>query len=114
MKKMWEEQVAPRLDMGGGGVLVTRTLKTVGIGESNVAEVVADLINNENPTLATYAKQDGVHLRIAAKADEPAGRRGDDRHVRDEGPRADAAVGLRHRRRDAGWRDRQADWWSRA
>jgi nicotinamide-nucleotide amidase len=69
MKKMWEEQAAPRLDMGGGGVLVTRTLKTVGIGESNVAELVQALINNENPTLATYAKQDGVHLRIAAKAD---------------------------------------------
>jgi nicotinamide-nucleotide amidase len=69
MKKMWKEQAAPRLDMGGGGVLVTRTLKTVGIGESNVAELVASLINNENPTLATYAKQDGVHLRIAAKAD---------------------------------------------
>src|SRR5207244_249222 len=69
MKKMWEEQVAPRLGMGGGGVLVTRTLKTVGIGESNVAEVVQDLIHNPNPTLATYAKPDGVHLRIAAKAE---------------------------------------------
>ena len=69
MKKMWEEQVAPRLGMGGGGVLVTRTLKTVGIGESNVAEVVQGLIHNPNPTLATYAKQDGVHLRIAAKAE---------------------------------------------
>ena len=69
MKKMWEEQVAPRLGIGGGGVLVSRTLKTIGIGESNVAEVVQDLINNPNPTLATYAKQDGVHLRIAAKAE---------------------------------------------
>jgi len=69
MKKMFEEQVAPRLGLGGGGVLVTRTLKTVGIGESNVAEVVQDLIHNPNPTLATYAKQDGVHLRIAAKAE---------------------------------------------
>lgn len=69
MKKMFEEQVAPRLGMGGGGVLVTRTLKTIGIGESNVAEVVQDLIFNPNPTLATYAKQDGVHLRIAAKAE---------------------------------------------
>ncbi len=69
MRKMWEEQVAPRLGMGGGGVLVTRTLKTVGQGESNVAELVAELINSPNPTLATYAKQDGVHLRIAAKAD---------------------------------------------
>ncbi|MCC6176794.1 MAG: competence/damage-inducible protein A [Chloroflexi bacterium] len=69
MKKMWEEQVAPRLSMGGGGgVLVSRTLKTVGIGESNVAEVVTELIHSTNPTLATYAKQDGVHLRIAAKA----------------------------------------------
>ena len=69
MKKMWEEQVAPRLGMGGGGVLVTRTLKTIGIGESNVAELVQELIHNPNPTLATYAKQDGVHLRIAAKAE---------------------------------------------
>jgi competence/damage-inducible protein CinA-like protein len=69
MKKMWEEQVAPRLGMGGGGVLVTRTLKTVGIGESNVAELIQELIHNPNPTLATYAKQDGVHLRIAAKAE---------------------------------------------
>jgi nicotinamide-nucleotide amidase len=69
MKKMFEEQVAPRLGLGGGGVLVSRTLKTVGIGESNVAEVVQDLIHNPNPTLATYAKQDGVHLRIAAKAE---------------------------------------------
>ncbi|HEX2213919.1 MAG TPA: molybdopterin-binding protein, partial [Mycobacterium sp.] len=60
MKKMFEEQVAPRLGLGGGGVLVSRTLKTVGIGESNVAELVQDLIHNPNPTLATYAKQDGV------------------------------------------------------
>ena len=72
MKKMFEEQVAPRLGMGGGGVLVTRTLKTIGIGESNVAEVIQDLIHNPNPTLATYAKQDGVHLRIAAKAESRA------------------------------------------
>jgi len=70
MRKMWEEQIAPRLEIGGGGgVLITRTLKTVGQGESNVAEMVADLINSPNPTLATYAKQDGVHLRIAAKAE---------------------------------------------
>ncbi|MFN8523025.1 MAG: competence/damage-inducible protein A [Chloroflexota bacterium] len=68
MRKMWEEQVAPRLGMGGGGVLVTRVLKVIGQGESNAAEIVQDLINSPNPTLATYAKQDGVHLRIAAKA----------------------------------------------
>ena len=72
MRKMWEEQVAPRLEMGGGGVLLTRTLKTVGQGESNIAEMVAELINSPNPTLATYAKQDGVHLRIAAKAQSRA------------------------------------------
>ncbi len=69
MKKMWEEQVTPRLGIGGGGVLVTRTLKTIGVGESNAAEMVQELIHSPNPTLATYAKQDGVHLRIAAKAD---------------------------------------------
>lgn len=72
MKRMWEEEVTPRLGMGTGGVIVSRTLKTVGIGESNVAELVQALINNPNPTLATYAKQDGVHLRIAAKAESRA------------------------------------------
>lgn len=69
MHKMWEEQALPRLlERTGGGVLVSRTLKLVGIGESHVEEALGDLVRSNNPTLATYAKQDGVHVRLAAKA----------------------------------------------
>jgi nicotinamide-nucleotide amidase len=70
MRKMWEEQILPRLQViAGTGVIATRTLKTVGLGESAAEEVVQPLIRNMNPTLATYAKQDGVHLRMGAKAE---------------------------------------------
>jgi len=69
MERMWREQALPRLRARlGGEVIVTRTLKTVGIGESRAEELVSHLIHSHNPTLATYAKRDGVHLRIAAKS----------------------------------------------
>jgi len=47
---------------------VTRTLKTLGMGEGGVAELLDPIIQSANPTLATYAKQDGVHVRMGAKA----------------------------------------------
>ncbi len=70
MRKMWEEQAVPRLQarLPGGGVILSRTLKCIGIGESAAEELIHPLIASVNPTLATYAKQDGVHLRMTAKA----------------------------------------------
>ena len=69
MHKMWEEQAQPRLArMLSGGVIVSRILKLVGIGESHAEELVGELTHSTNPTLATYAKNDGIHLRITAKA----------------------------------------------
>jgi len=68
MKRMWENEVEPRLVSATGTVIVSRTLKTLGIGESAVEEMVDDLMSGTNPTLAPYAKADGVHLRITAKA----------------------------------------------
>jgi nicotinamide-nucleotide amidase len=69
MHKMWEEQAQPRLArMLSGGVIVSRILKLVGIGESHAEELVGELTRSTNPTLATYAKSDGIHLRITAKA----------------------------------------------
>jgi nicotinamide-nucleotide amidase len=68
MKRMWENEVEPRLASTTGTVIVSRTLKTLGIGESAVEEMVDDLMTGSNPTLAPYAKADGVHLRITAKA----------------------------------------------
>jgi nicotinamide-nucleotide amidase len=69
MHKMWAEQAQPRLaKLITGGVIVSRTLKLAGIGESHAEEALGDLTHSPNPTLATYAKSDGIHLRLTAKA----------------------------------------------
>jgi nicotinamide-nucleotide amidase len=69
MERMWEKEVAPRLaKLAAGGVIVSRTLKTMGIGEGTVDEMVSPLLHSANPSVAVYAKPDGVHLRITAKA----------------------------------------------
>src|SRR5262249_30882016 len=69
MRKMWEEQAQPRLArLVSGGVIVSRTLKLAGIGESHAEEAVGELTHSNNPTLATYAKSDGIPLRLTAKA----------------------------------------------
>ena len=72
MHQMWAEQVQPRLArLVTGGAIVSRTLKLIGIGESSAEEAVGDLTRSANPTLATYAKSDGIHLRLTAKAATP-------------------------------------------
>src|SRR5438477_9552672 len=73
MHKMWEEQAQPRLaKLITGGMIVSRTLKLVGIGESHAEEALGELTHSTSPTLATYAKSDGIHLRLTAKAATPA------------------------------------------
>jgi len=68
MKRMWVEEVEPWLRPLCPTVLVSRTLKIMGLGESAVESRVTDLMAGTNPTLAPYAKADGVNLRITAKA----------------------------------------------
>jgi len=70
MFRMWENEVEPRLiEIAGKGVLVTRVLKTAGMGESMLDELIAPLsAGGTNPSIGVYAKQDGVHVRIGAKA----------------------------------------------
>jgi len=69
MKRMWDQEVLPRLArLSGAGVILSRTVKVLGLGESSVEEQLRDLTTSPNPTLATYAKDDGIHVRITAKA----------------------------------------------
>lgn len=75
MRRMWEQEVEPHLRTLNSTVIVSRTLKVLGLGESAVEQRVADLMSGANPTLAPYAKQDGVHLRITAKASDDAAAR---------------------------------------
>lgn len=69
MTAMWEDHVEPRLLERGGAHLVIRTLKLIGIGESAVEQLLGELVRSTQPTVATYAKADGVHVRIAAKSE---------------------------------------------
>lgn len=69
MKRMWRDQVTPRLlALPRGGAIVARTIKILGIGESAVEERLGLLVRTTNPTVATYAKNDGIHVRLAARA----------------------------------------------
>jgi nicotinamide-nucleotide amidase len=69
MQRMWEAEVAPELERRRpGAVLVVRTLKTTGIGEAAVDEMVSPLLKSSNPSIGVYSRADGIHLRIAAKA----------------------------------------------
>ena len=68
LKRMWLEEVVLKLELPTAA-LFTRTFKTQGVGESAVAERLGELTLAANPSVATYAKRDGVHVRVAAKAD---------------------------------------------
>jgi nicotinamide-nucleotide amidase len=69
MFRMWSEQVVPRLiALEGAASVRSITLRTIGIGESAAEQVLHDLVAIDNPVVATYAKDDGVHVRVTAVA----------------------------------------------
>ena len=69
MSGMWANEIAPRLaDRSDDDVIISRTIKTVGIGEGHVDEMVSPLLKSANPTIGVYSKGDGIHLRLTAKA----------------------------------------------
>jgi nicotinamide-nucleotide amidase len=75
MRRMWTQEIAPRLVAQSGAHLASRTLKVLGLGESVVEDRVRDLLHSNNPSVGTYAKNDGVHLRLTARADDEAAAR---------------------------------------
>jgi len=68
MYRMWREQAIPRILGRQQATIYTRILKVLGLGESHVEERITHLLANTNPTIATYAKSDGIHVRLTAKA----------------------------------------------
>ena len=69
IQQMWANQVAPRLRERNSGVaILTRNLKTFGISEGGLDEMLSPLFASENPLLGIYSKQDGIHLRAIATA----------------------------------------------
>ena len=67
---MFKEKAAPYIRKLSGEVIVSKTVKLCGIGESAAAEKIKDMIDGGiNPTIAPYAKIGEVHLRVTARAE---------------------------------------------
>ena len=77
LKPMFTEEVYPYLRKKQPEIIYSQVVKICGIGESQVAEDIQDMIRAQtNPTIAPYAKIGEVHLRITAKAsDEKEGKK---------------------------------------
>lgn len=70
MYRMWREQALPALqEQTGSHAIRSVTIKTLGIGESAAEDRIHDLILSGDPVVATYAKDDGVHVRVTAAAE---------------------------------------------
>ncbi|MEY3463989.1 MAG: hypothetical protein RLZZ468_1767 [Cyanobacteriota bacterium] len=69
MRAMWTATAAPWLQRSGlaAGVFASRMLRFWGVAESTLAEQVADLLENSNPTVAPYAGGGEVKLRLTAR-----------------------------------------------
>ena len=73
MRSMWVETAEPwfRLNGGASSAFVSRRLHFTGIGESDLAEHVGDLLESANPTVAPYAALGDVTLRLTASGSSP-------------------------------------------
>lgn len=70
MRRMWTETAVPWLHQNDWcrSILVSRLLRFWGISESALAEKVAPFFDLQNPTVAPYANNGEVKLRITAAA----------------------------------------------
>ena len=75
-RAMWQDAIDAQLKtLIDAEVTITRNIKTLGLGEAAVDEIVSEYFGLENPYLGIYSKADGIHLRIIARArDEAAAR----------------------------------------
>ena len=66
---LFEELVVPFLRRYTEGVLISRNIHIMGLGESTVESMLHDLmVSSENPTIAPYCKSGEVRLRVTARA----------------------------------------------
>ena len=69
MQQMWSNVVAPKIqEKYCDAIIYSQTLKTFSLSEAKLGEITKQFLLANNPTVGIYAKPDGIHLRIAAKA----------------------------------------------
>ncbi|MBR0350055.1 MAG: competence/damage-inducible protein A [Clostridia bacterium] len=69
LKPMFYESAVPYLKKFSDKVIISHNIRTFGIGESAMSEIVTDLLDSPNPTVAPYAKDGEALLRVTAMAD---------------------------------------------
>lgn len=69
MIPMFLDGVKPYLKELSHETIFSHSIRTFGIGESAMTELVSDLLEGENPTVAPYAKSGEALLRVTAKAE---------------------------------------------
>ena len=68
---IFNEQVIPFLRRYTEGVLISRNIHIMGLGESAVEQILHDrMVSSENPTVAPYCKSGEVRLRVTARAED--------------------------------------------
>ncbi len=78
MKPLFEECCKVFISKLSNQVFVSINIKCKGpdemplkeIGESPIADLLGDILDSENPTVATYAKEDGVLIRVTASGSD--------------------------------------------
>lgn len=69
MKAMYEESVYPFLRERCSEQLYSREIQTFGVGESRLEDMLKPIMENQtDPTIAPYAKESGVMLRLTTMA----------------------------------------------
>ncbi|MCY4555601.1 MAG: CinA family nicotinamide mononucleotide deamidase-related protein [Chloroflexi bacterium] len=75
-RAMWQDEIDAKLkELVDTEVTITRNIKTLGLGEASVDEIMSEYFGLENPYLGIYSKADGIHLRIIARASDEAAAR---------------------------------------
>lgn len=69
LEPMFTTSVLPYLESITDCTIVSETIRIFGIGEAQIGEMVRDLSENGNPTVAPYVKNGDVALRITAKGE---------------------------------------------
>lgn len=72
LKPMFFESAVPYLKRFSDKIIISHNVRTFGIGESAMSQLVEDLLESENPTVAPYAKDGEALLRVTAMADNEA------------------------------------------
>ncbi len=71
LEPIFDEQAVPFLRQFTEGVLISRNVHIMGMGESDVEARLHDvMVNSTNPTLAPYCQAGEVRLRVTARAED--------------------------------------------